>query len=502
MEDSRAKGVAQEVPSQSPGAASAGASPTPTPSVGVAPHWRDAGRRRRWQGAGKTRPEQQAREEAFWQRYEALVRGNGVRPGLEVWYRRHCEAFIRSIRPQRLVEAGAAEVTRFLHRLWQGGRHEGWQVRQAESALRLLYQGLLRASWSASWPVLAPEMPTESDASLAFRKQRHRSREGAQRVRQEFAGPLDRMIRTLRYRHYAYRTEETYLDWTERYLEACLGSGLAVPAAASVKRFLEDLAVVGRVSASTQNQALNALVFFFREGLGQELGDLGSFEYARRPRRLPVVLSRDQVARVLSAMRDPHRLMAELLYGSGLRLMECVRLRVKDAEIEQGRIIVRDGKGANDRVTVLPETVGRRLTEHLVGVKRLHDADLAQGNGAVYLPNALERKYPNANREWAWQYVFPADRLSVDPRGGTVRRHHAEERGLQVAVRRAMESAGIARGASCHSLRHSFATHLLEGGHDIRTVQELLGHKDVATTQIYTHVLNRPGVAVRSPLDL
>jgi integron integrase len=446
-------------------------------------------------------PEQKAREKAFWQRYEAAVRASGVRPGLEVWYRRHCEAFIRSIRPQRLAEAGAAEATRFLHRLWQGGRLEGWQVRQAESALRLLYQGLLRASWSASWPVLAPEMPTESDASLDFRKQRHRSREGAQRVRQEFAGPLDRMMRTLRYRHYAYRTEETYVDWTERYLEACLGSGLAVPAAASVKKFLEDLAVVGRVSASTQNQALNALVFFFREGLGQELGDLGNFEYARRPRRLPVVLSRDQVARVLSAMRDPHRLMAELLYGSGLRLMECVRLRVKDAEIEQGRIIVRDGKGAQDRVTMLPGSVAGRLQEHLVEVKRRHDADLAQGNGAVYLPGALERKYPSANREWAWQYVFPADRLSVDPRSGVVRRHHAEERGLQVAVRRALASAGIARGASCHSLRHSFATQLLENGYDIRTVQELMGHQDVSTTQIYTHVLNRPGVAVRSPLD-
>jgi len=218
--------------------------------------------------------------------------------------------------------------------------------------------------------VLAPEAPAAPDPKLGFRKEARRSQEGAQIVRQEFAGPLDRMIRTLRYRHYAYRAEETYLDWTERYLDACRRAGLAVPAAASVKRFLEDLAVVGRVSASTQNQALNALVFFFREGLGQELGDLGSFEYARRPRKLPVVPSRDEAARVLSAMSNPHRLMAELLYGSGLRLMECVRLRVKDVEIEQGRIIVRDGKGANDRVTVLPETVGRRLQEHLVAVKR------------------------------------------------------------------------------------------------------------------------------------
>jgi integrase len=324
-------------------------------------------------------PEQKAREEAFWQRYEGLVRGSGVRPGLEVWYRRHCEAFIRSIRPQRLAEAGAAEVTRFLHRLWQSGRYEGWQVQQAEAALRLLYEGLLCAPWSKDWPVLAPEAPAVPEAQLSFRKARHRSREGAERVRQEFAGPLDRMIRTLRYRHYAYRTEETYLDWAERYLDTCLQSGRAAPAAASVKQFLEDLAVAGRVSASTQNQALNALVFFFREGLGQELGDLGTFEYARRPRRLPVVLSREQVGRVLAAMRDPHRLMAELLYGSGLRLMECVRLRVKDAEIEQGRILVRDGKGGQDRVTTLPKSVAGRLQEHLAGVKRLHEADLARG---------------------------------------------------------------------------------------------------------------------------
>jgi len=444
---------------------------------------------------------QRAREAQFWERYAAVVRGAGVKEGLTVWYQRHCERFIRFVGPKRLREAEAKDVTRFLERLWRGGDWEPWQVRQAEEALRVLFRRLVPTPWAAAWPVASPEMPAADDPRLAYRKQRRAVGPGVAAVRQEDAGPLGQMIRTLRYRHYAYRTEETYREWAERYLAQCKQRDWSPAAASSVRAFLESLALEHQVTASTQNQALNALVFFFREGLGQELGELGEFEHARRPRKLPVVLRPEEVARLLAAMRDPYRLMAELLYGSGLRLMECVRLRVKDLGFAEGQVVVRDGKGGTDRVTVLPLALQERLRVHLEQVRQLHGGDLAQGHGAVYLPGGLERKYPSASREWAWQYVFPADRLSADPRSGTVRRHHVNEGSLQLAVKAALHTAGIHKPASCHSLRHSFATALLENGYDIRTVQELLGHKSVETTQIYTHVMQRPGIGVRSPLD-
>ena len=222
---------------------------------------------------------------------------------------------------------------------------------------------------------------------------------------------------------------------------------------------------------------------------------------ARKPKRLPVVLTHEEVRRVIACMSGVHQLMAKLLYGAGLRLMECVRLRVQDLDFHYQTILVRDGKGAQDRVTMLPDSIIPHLQEHLQHVRRIHEQDLANGYGAVYLPDALERKYPNANKEWGWQYIFPADHLSKDPRTGIVRRHHMHESTLQKAVREAARRAGLTKRVSCHTFRHSFATHLLEAGYDIRTVQELLGHKDVKTTMIYTHVLNRGGLAVRSPLD-
>lgn len=222
---------------------------------------------------------------------------------------------------------------------------------------------------------------------------------------------------------------------------------------------------------------------------------------AKKPKRLPVVLTRDEVERILTHLSGEYRLMAQLLYGSGLRLIECIRLRVKDIDFAQRQIIVRDGKGGKDRVTMLPASIVQPLQEHLQRVKRLHDQDLARGYGTVHLPYALERKYPNANREWSWQYVFPSDRLSTDPRSGKTQRHHLDESGLQKAVRQAAQRANIHKPVGCHTFRHSFATHLLQNGYDIRTVQELLGHKDVKTTMIYTHVLQRGGLAVRSPLD-
>ena len=312
---------------------------------------------------------------------------------------------------------------------------------------------------------------------------------------------LDQVSEVMRFKHYSIRTEQTYREWIKRFI---FFHGKRHPremGAVEVGRFLSDLAVQRRVASSTQNQALNALLFLYGQVLHQQLGQIGEIQRAKRPERLPVVLTRAEVQKVLDGMTGTCQLMARLLYGSGMRLMECVRLRVKDADFEKNQIVVREGKGFKDRVTMLPESVKAALLEHLKRVKLLHEQDLASGNGRVYLPYALQEKYPNANREWGWQYVFPAAGLSRDPRGGEIRRHHCNEQVLQRAVKDAVRLAGIAKPASCHSLRHSFATQLLENGYDIRTVQELLGHNDVSTTMIYTHVMAKPGVGVRSPLD-
>ncbi len=322
--------------------------------------------------------------------------------------------------------------------------------------------------------------------------------------RQPFPGQpalLARVQTELRVRRYALRTEEAYLHWMQRFLAFhALQEPLAI-GANGVRQFLEYLALERHVAAATQNQALNALTFLYREVLGESLILSEDMLRARRTKRLPVVLSAEETQLVLNALDGTYRLMAQLLYGTGLRLMECLRLRVKDLDFDQQLIVVRQGKGDKDRLAPLPKRIREELQRHLVGVKRLHDQDLGNGAGEAYLPDALAVKYPRASREWNWQWFFPARSLSTDPRSGQVRRHHQEESGLQRAVTAAARQAGVTKPVSCHTFRHSFATHLLQKGYDIRTVQELLGHSYVSTTMIYTHVLNRPGVAVRSPLD-
>ncbi|MBI1880119.1 MAG: integron integrase [Chloroflexi bacterium] len=312
---------------------------------------------------------------------------------------------------------------------------------------------------------------------------------------------LDQVRHILRLKHYSYRTEETYLDWIKRFIlfhHKRHPQEMGIP---EIEAFLTHLAVRENVAASTQNQAFSALLFLYREVLRQELdGPINAFR-AKKSRRLPIVLTQSEVRHILAAMSGQHHLMAQLLYGSGLRLSECLRLRVKDIDFDQRSIVVRSGKGDKDRITMLPTSLITPLRRHLQWVQRLHQADLDTGYGEVYLPYALARKYPNAAREWGWQYVFPAPARSTDPRTGLNRRHHADPSGLQKAVKQAARTTGLVKQVSCHTFRHSFATHLLENGYDIRTVQELLGHKDVSTTMIYTHVLNRGGLAVRSPLD-
>ena len=268
-----------------------------------------------------------------------------------------------------------------------------------------------------------------------------------------------------------------------------------------ISAFLTHLAVDRKVASSTQNQALCALVFLYREVLKKEIGEFENLIRAKKPRKLPVVFTRQEVKEVLLQLDGVNWLLGQLLYGAGLRVMECVRLRIKDIDFGYDQLVVRDGKGKKDRVTMLPGIIGNDLQRHLQKVKKIHEIDLNAGFGAVFLPYALERKYKNANRSWSWQYVFPATRRSIDPRSGIERRHHISENVPQRAVRKAIRNSGITKAGSCHSLRHSFATHLIEDGYDIRTVQELLGHKDVSTTMIYTHVLNKGGKGVKSPGD-
>ncbi|MEW5818160.1 MAG: integron integrase [Spirochaetota bacterium] len=312
---------------------------------------------------------------------------------------------------------------------------------------------------------------------------------------------LDQLRQTMRLKHYSFRTEKSYVHWARRYILFHHKRHPGEMRAPEIQSFLNWLAVDQRVSASTQNQALNALVFLYKQVLDIEIGFIDAIR-ARRPKRLPVVLSQEETQRVLSLLSGVNHLIASLLYGSGLRLLECLRLRVKDIDFSSKQIVVRDGKGFKDRVTLLPETIIPESKEHLVRVKALHDDFLGRGYGDVELPYALMRKYPNAGREWGWQYVFPAKSVSTDPRTGVRRRHHIHESVLQRAVRNAARLAGICKPMGCHTLRHCFATHLLESGTDIRTVQELLGHSDVKTTMIYTHVMKKPGIGVRSPLDL
>ena len=312
---------------------------------------------------------------------------------------------------------------------------------------------------------------------------------------------LDQVRDVMRLRHYSIRTEQSYVDWIRRFI---LFHGKRHPDEMSereVSEFLTYLAREGHVAASTQNQALSAILFLYKQVLKHEIGWLDHVERAKKPPKLPVVLAREEVKRIFAHLNGVQKIMAALLYGSGLRLMECVRLRVKDVDFAYAQIMVRDAKGGKDRVTMLPVNVAEPLRRHIARVKTQHEQDIEDGFGSVQLPFALERKFPNAHTEWSWQFVFPSSRISCDPRTGRKQRHHMTEAILQSALKSAVRASGITKPATCHSLRHSFATHLLEKGYDIRTVQELLGHKDVSTTMIYTHVLNRPGLGVKSPLD-
>jgi len=397
-----------------------------------------------------------------------------------------------------LRDRSPADVDRFLSALRAHPKTEPSRVCQAALALRILYQEVLKSPWADAkdWPVA-----TRVPGTVVITEEVTLREDGSRVTASKFHEVIVRLQTAIRTRHYSHRTEQAYVQWAVRFLEFERGRGSGVSRTALVREFLEHLATVGMVAASTQNQALNALVFFFENAVGAPLGPIGEFARARRPQRIPAILSRDEVARLLAALFGVYRLMAHILYGSGLRLMECVSLRVKDLDFERNQIVIREGKGMKDRVTVLPRCLQEPLQEQLARVRAMHELDVSRGYGAAFLPPGLARRQPNARCAWPWQFVFPANRLTVDTGAGGIFRQHLHETMLQRAVSAAGRRAGLTKPVHCHTLRHCFATHLLEDGYDIRTVQELLGHADVSTTMIYTHVLQKLGPTVRSPAD-
>lgn len=387
----------------------------------------------------------------------------------------------------------------------------GWQFRQVLHALKLFLISLYQFSWAKEfdwdyWQDAAQKLP-DNHATVArdyieLPAQFQASQQPAvNSITVSQQSLLDNLIYTLRAGNYAIRTEKTYADWIQRFLlfhKGVSGSELNDDHA---RLYLEYLAVERRVASNTQSVVLNALVFLFRKVLDKPL-DVSGFKLANRPRKLPVVLTTDEMRSLLGQMEGLYGLLAGLQYGTGMRLMEVIRLRVQDIDVGYQQIVIRNAKGNKDRLVPLPECYQAQLLAQIESVSGLHEQALKNGYGEVYLPDALNRKYPNAAKELRWQYLFPASRLSTDPRSGAVRRHHIHETSLQKKIKQATTQARILKRVSSHTLRHSFATHLLENGYDIRTVQELLGHSDVSTTMIYTHVMNKPGLAVRSPADL
>lgn len=437
----------------------------------------------------------------FWKGFHKAMLDSGLPEATATWYVKWAQKFATSLKGKPLRSRSAEDVRRFLDSLESQENIEPWQVKQARDSLAFLYRDFLkldlRAQNKSHGKSPREDAVAEARSEMTFRD----SAVSKPALEEQYGGILERLRSELRVRHYSLRTERAYEQWVRRFLSFHGNRPTEQLGAAEIKEYLEYLAEVRLVSASTQNQALNAIVFLFGEVFKVDPGEFGDFVRAKRPKRIPTVLTRNEVQHLFEQLIGVHLLMAGLLYGAGLRLMECLRLRVKDIDFETGRITIRDGKGKKDRVTMLPQKYESALREQLAYARALYEQDLSDGTAGVYIWPSLERKYRGASKEWIWQFVFPSARLSVDPRTKQVRRHHLHENGLQRAVKAAATKAQLTKRVNCHTLRHSFATHLLEGGYDIRTVQELLGHADVSTTMIYTHVLNKPGLAVKSPAD-
>ncbi len=424
------------------------------------------------------------------------------------WYVARVEAFLKELQPESVRQITAPEVEAFFQTMARDTRLEDWQFSQVVDAIRILLVDLAQAPgvkgvdwdyWKEAARSLGQSHPTVARDNDLKATQGSNSPTFYGKISDH--PMLIDLARVLRAKQYSIRTEQSYVQWCGRFLQFCGTSDVDKLGPADVERFLSHLAVERKVAANTQNLALSSVLFLFKEVLKRPVEDM-KFHRSRKPRRLPVVLTRSEMERLLGAMDGVFGLMVGLMYGTGMRIMECVRLRVADVDFERSMITVRDGKGRKDRMVPLPKRYAAPLNTHMAGLKAQHQHDLEGNLAGVYLPEALSRKYPNAKNEWIWQYVFPSSKLSQDPKSGLVRRHHIYDGTLQRAIKGAAEAADIPKRISSHCLRHSFATHLLEAGYDIRTVQELLGHADVSTTMIYTHVLNRPGLPpVTSPAD-
>lgn len=430
-----------------------------------------------------------ALDSQFWSSYENCLVKHHISPQQFRWYVNWCQQFIRFIGSLPLSECRPEHVSAFLENLRDSTAVEDWQCGQARTALWHLFRDHLKISWAVGGKTFEKSSVTKAEVRTHDLSEAHQV-------------TLRKMRSTLIGRQYAKRTVKAYLDWATRFLNHYPHRKITDLGATSVKTYLTYLAEEHNVAVNTQKQALNALVFLFQESEQRPLGDFSDFSRAKKPIRVPVVLTREEVSALLDELVMPFSLIADLLYGGGMRLMEAIRLRIKDVDFAQNQILIRDGKGRKDRITILPDRCRKSLEAQIAEARLIHVDDLRRNYGEVWLPSSLGKKYPGAGRDWRWQYVFPATRVSVDPESGKIRRHHFDESTVQRAVKTAARKIELSKTVTPHTLRHSFATHLLESGYDIRTVQELLGHADVSTTMIYTHVMNKPGLAVRSPLDL
>ena len=454
-----------------------------------------------------------ARWDELWIRFRIALKQRGVEPRFQDFYRAWVLGFMGFIKPRKYVVATPDDLKGFLEKLSGEGKKE-WQLRQAEEGLRVFFQEVEPQKWAVNWPTdllgnvkLGIDDYGQSAADVGRRPpqgiatQVYAGRQDTGELPVRYRQFIDQTTEALRVERYSYRTEQSYVDWVRRFLI------FAQPASRDdirwwqVKEYLEYLTLKRRVASATLNQALSALQFLFRGVLKRKPGGMDDVKRPAQSQRLPTVLSRGEVRQLLEMMEGTGRLMAELMYGSGLRVMECARLRVKDVDFGNGYIVVRAGKGDKDRRVPLPRKVIPALKAQIEVSRERWLKDRELGVEGVFLPEALSVKYPNAATEWAWHWVFAADGLSTDPWTKKIRRHHMGENGVQQLVKRCAIRAGLTKPVSPHTLRHSFATHLLESGADIRTVQELLGHSDVSTTMIYTHVLGRPGIVAGSPLD-